>query len=155
VWGSAKGGVSGDGFLIASDGIGDLTAEQQLVSGVERKSCLLAADGAAGQIRTLAAILGGLRAQLLTWARKLNRLWAGRRPHRLRRLPQLRRRLVREHAGQRDARTGLAGQKRDGLLPGLARFVQTRILFEVLPRMAQASPFSGRRATAFFSSTTA
>lgn len=49
------GGVGGDGFLVARDGVSDLSLEQQLITRIHGEIRFLPADGAAGEFGGLAA----------------------------------------------------------------------------------------------------
>jgi hypothetical protein len=56
-------GIGGDGFLIAGNGVCDLSAQEKLIAGIECEGCFLPADGVACEVGALAAVLGGLGPQ--------------------------------------------------------------------------------------------
>ena len=107
-----------------------MSAQKQLVAGIEREGCLLATDGAACKVCPLAAILGGMRTQVLGLRAKLVGFRLVACGFRGVRCSHGRACLVSENTSQRDARARLTGQERDSFLECFPGFIKPRILLE-------------------------
>jgi len=115
------------------------------------KVAFLPVDGAAGKVGALAAQLGGLgAAAAFTWARSSISLLlvtcgfggvcgcsvgAG---------------LLSQDSGQGDARTGLTGQERDGLIKSVAGFIEARVLLEGAAQDGPCIPIVGTQGHRLF-----